>query len=49
MKIKLEKKYDAGVIEKKGRRFWEENELFRAGLQKDKKPFCTVIPPPGIT
>ena len=28
---------------------WEENGCFRAEVDKDKKPFTIVMPPPNIT
>ena len=44
----LEKKYDHLLVEKDKYKFWKESGYFKAG-NKDKSPFCIVIPPPNVT
>lgn len=44
----LEKKYDHFLVEKDKYKFWKESGYFKAG-NKDKTPFCIVIPPPNVT
>lgn len=41
--------YDPQAVEKKWYDFWEKENLFHAEVDKDKKPFCIVIPPPNVT
>lgn len=41
--------YDPQSVEKKWYSFWEENQLFHAEVEPDKKPFSIVIPPPNVT
>lgn len=41
--------YDPQSFEKKWYQFWEENQLFHAEVERDKKPFSIVIPPPNVT
>lgn len=41
--------YDPRSFEKKWYGFWEENKLFHAKVEQDKKPFSIVIPPPNVT
>ena len=41
--------YDPQSFEKKWYAFWEENKLFHAEVEQDKKPFSIVIPPPNVT
>lgn len=45
----MEKLYNAKEIEKKWYNFWESKNLFKAKIEKDKKPFTIVIPPPNVT
>ena len=45
----IPKTYDPASVEKKWYRYWEENRLFHAEPEPDKKPFTIVIPPPNIT
>ncbi|MDI6605537.1 MAG: valine--tRNA ligase [Candidatus Omnitrophota bacterium] len=42
-------RYDPKEAEDKWYRYWEENNLFSAKANPDKKPFCIVIPPPNVT
>ena len=41
--------YDPQSFEKKWYKYWEENKLFHAEVEMDKKPFSIVIPPPNVT
>ena len=41
--------YNPKDSEDKWYKFWEENNLFSAKVNQDKKPFCIVIPPPNVT
>lgn len=41
--------YDPQSFEKKWYSYWEENGFFHAEVEKDKKPFSIVIPPPNVT
>lgn len=49
MKRELEKTYDPKQIEDKIYKTWEEKRYFHAEVDKDKKPFTIVMPPPNIT
>ena len=41
--------YDPQSVEKKWYAFWEEQGLFHAEADFEKKPFSIVIPPPNVT
>jgi valyl-tRNA synthetase len=41
--------YDPQQVEKKLYKFWEDNGFFHAEVEKDKKPFTIVMPPPNVT
>ena len=45
----IPKVYDPKLFEKKWYDFWETSGLFHAEVEKDKKPFSIVIPPPNVT
>lgn len=45
----LNKTYDPVDIEKKIYKDWLDKGYFHAEVNKDKKPFCIVMPPPNIT
>ena len=45
----IPKVYDPQSFEKKWYKFWEENKLFHAEVDKSKKPYSMVIPPPNVT
>ena len=45
----LAKTYDPKDIEDRLYRKWEENKYFHAEVDRSKKPFTIVIPPPNIT
>ncbi len=45
----LEKNYNPSEIEEKLYQKWLDNKYFHARVNKDKKPFTIVMPPPNIT
>ncbi len=49
MAKELEKNYNPADIEKRTYEKWEEKKYFHAEVNRDKKPFTIVIPPPNIT
>ncbi|MCU0651742.1 MAG: valine--tRNA ligase [Candidatus Omnitrophica bacterium] len=42
-------RYDPRKTEDKWYKLWEDENLFAAKPNSDKKPFCVVIPPPNVT
>lgn len=49
MKKELEKNYNPAEIEDKLYSKWQDKKYFHAEVNKDKKPFTIVMPPPNIT
>jgi len=49
MKKELEKTYDPQAFEDRIYKFWLDNDYFKAQVDKTKKPYTIVIPPPNIT
>ena len=49
MSKNLEKTYNPKEIEPKLYEKWCENKYFHAEVDRSKKPFTTVMPPPNIT
>ena len=49
MKKELEKTYNPRDIEDRLYHKWEDKKYFHAEVDKTKKPFTIVIPPPNIT
>ena len=49
MAKQLEKTYDPTEIEKRLYQKWEEKGYFHAEVDRSKKPFTIVMPPPNIT
>ena len=49
MEKELEKTYDPKNIEDKQYQKWEDKKYFHAEVDRSKKPFTIVIPPPNIT
>lgn len=41
--------YDPQAVEAKWYKYWEEHGLFHHEVDKSKKPFSIVIPPPNVT
>ncbi len=44
----LDKKYNHQEVEKNKYEFWLKKDLFKSG-DRNKKPFCIVLPPPNVT
>ncbi len=49
MRKELSKFYEPSEVEDKIYSYWTENNCFRAEVDKTKKPYTIVIPPPNIT
>jgi len=49
MQKELAKTYDPKQVEDRIYDFWMEKEYFTAKIDKNKKPFTIVIPPPNVT
>ena len=49
MEKNLAKNYNPKDFEERIYNMWEENGCFRAEVDKEKKPFTIVMPPPNIT
>ena len=49
MSRELEKTYDPKKIEEKLYDKWCKNKYFHAEVDRSRKPFTTVMPPPNIT
>ena len=45
----MAKTYDSSSVEKKWYEFWEEHGFFHAEVDKTKKSFSIVMPPPNVT
>ena len=45
----LDKKYDPKNVEDRLYNFWSENGYFTPEIDKSKKTFSIVIPPPNVT
>jgi len=45
----LDKRYDPKLVEAGKYDLWKQNNYFTAGIDKRKKPFSMVIPPPNVT
>ena len=45
----IPKVYDPAAVEKKWYAYWIENGFFHQPVDKSRKPFSVVIPPPNIT
>ncbi len=45
----LSKQYNPKEVEEKIYSFWEEDGYFKPKIEKDKKPYTIVIPPPNVT
>ena len=49
MAKELEKKYNPADIEPRTYQKWQQKKYFHAEVDRDKKPFTIVMPPPNIT
>ncbi len=45
----IAKAYDPKAVEDKWYAYWMKHDLFRAKINKNKKPFTIIIPPPNVT
>lgn len=45
----IPKNYEPKEIEESLYKFWQDNDFFHAVIDKNKKPFSIVMPPPNIT
>lgn len=45
----IPKVYDPAAVEKKWYAYWTEKGFFHQPVDKSRKPFSVVIPPPNIT
>ena len=45
----LSKTYNPKEVEDKWYQYWESHKLFHATVNKEKKPYTVVIPPPNVT
>lgn len=49
MAKELAKAYSPGEFEERIYKFWEDSGYFHAEIDKDKKPYTIMMPPPNIT
>lgn len=49
MERNLAKNYDPKDFEERIYQQWQDNGFFKSEVNKDKKPFTIVMPPPNIT
>ena len=49
MSQQLSTAYQPAAIERRWYETWEKQGLFKAKVNKDKDPYCIVIPPPNVT
>ena len=47
--MEMEKVYDSKKVEEKWVKYWIENKTFSSKIDKTKKSFTIVIPPPNVT
>ena len=41
--------YDHEAVESKWYQYWLDNDVPRAEVDREREPFCIVIPPPNVT
>lgn len=49
MSKELSKSYEPSQVEDKVYKFWQDGGYFNAKIEKEKKPYTIVMPPPNIT
>lgn len=49
MRKELPKQYNPNEVEDKIYKYWTDNDCFKATIDRKKKPYTIVIPPPNIT
>lgn len=47
--MRNEKSYEPQKFEKEIYKTWEDKHYFHATVDKNKKPFCIIMPPPNVT
>ena len=47
--MEMEKIYNSKKVEEKWAKYWIENKTFSSKIDKNKKSFTIVIPPPNVT
>lgn len=47
--VNIPSTYNPKEVEEKWYKFWEDNGFFHAEVERDKKPFTIVMPPPNVT
>lgn len=47
--MKLAKNYNPKDFEDRLYKFWEENNYFTPKVDKSKKPYTIMMPPPNVT
>jgi valyl-tRNA synthetase len=45
----IPKAYDPSIVEDKWYKYWLDNNYFHSEIDKNKKPYTIVIPPPNVT
>jgi valyl-tRNA synthetase len=45
----LPNRYQPAAVEGRWYAFWEERGFFRAAVERGRRPYCIVIPPPNVT
>src|ERR1700680_3485583 len=49
MATELSKQYDPHEAQKKWLAFWKDRNYFHSEPDRNRQPFCIVIPPPNVT
>ncbi len=47
--MEISKTYNPAEIEQKWYKYWENNKYFTPEIDKDKRPYTVLIPPPNVT
>jgi valyl-tRNA synthetase len=49
MTVELPKQYDPAAAQERWLKFWDEHGYFHSRPDRNRKPFCIMIPPPNVT
>ena len=49
MAVELAQSYNPNQFEDKIYQYWNQKGYFKSHVNKDKKPYTIVIPPPNVT
>jgi valyl-tRNA synthetase len=49
IEAEMPKAYEAGKVEQKWYRFWQEKGYFKPDINSKKQPFVIIMPPPNVT